>query len=124
MAAPRLAAELALVTSASCLILAMRGLCAVLAYLVAQRRTELTIRMSIGAAPQQIVRFIAAFWRQDCCHAGPLGLAGSFLASRLVQTQAGRPPTRTIPSSIRRSSRSCSWPPWAFACCRRDARLA
>jgi predicted permease len=87
IAAPSLAARLALAASATGVLLAMMGLYAVLAYLVAQRRTELAIRMSIGASPRAIVLFIAAFGLRIALVGVTLGFAGSFIATRLIDTQ-------------------------------------
>ena len=87
MAAPSLAARLSIAASGVTMALAMLGLYASLAYLVAQRRTELAIRMSIGATPRQIVEFVAAFGLKISLAGIGLGLAGSVFTMRLVATQ-------------------------------------
>jgi len=87
IAAPSLAAGLSVAASAVGVALAILGLYAVLAYLVAQRRTELAIRMSIGAAPRQILQFVAGFGIKIALAGTVLGLAGSFFTMRLISTQ-------------------------------------
>jgi predicted permease len=87
IAAPSLAARLSIAASAVTMALATLGLYASLAYLVTQRRTELAIRMSIGATPRQIVEFVAAFGLKISLAGIALGLAGSVFTMRLVATQ-------------------------------------
>jgi predicted permease len=87
IAAPSLAARLSIAASAVTVALAMLGLYASLAHLVAQRRTELAIRMSIGAAPRQILEFVAGFGLKIALAGTALGLAGSVVTMRLVATQ-------------------------------------
>jgi putative ABC transport system permease protein len=87
LAAPSLAARLSLAASAAGVALAMMGLYAVLAYLVAQRRIELAIRMSIGAGPRAIFGFIAAFGLRIVLLGVALGLLGCLAVSRLLETQ-------------------------------------
>lgn len=89
LAAPSLAAQLAVAASTAGFGLAMIGLYAVLAYLVSQRRTELAIRMAIGAAPREIVRFVAGFGVKVALSGAALGLLGSFLTMRLLTTHLG-----------------------------------
>jgi predicted permease len=87
LAAPNLAARLSIAASAAGVALAIVGLYAVLAYLVSQRRTELAIRMSIGAAPAHILRFVAGFGLKIVFAGTLLGLAGAAAAMRLIATQ-------------------------------------
>jgi hypothetical protein len=87
MAGSSLAAHLAAAASAAGLALAAMGLYAVLAYLVSQRRTELAIRMSVGARPAQIVRFIAGVGLRITLIGLLLGLFASFATMRLIATQ-------------------------------------
>jgi hypothetical protein len=61
LAAPGLAAQLAVAASAVGFVLAMIGLYAVLVYLVSRRRMELAIRMAIGATPRDIAQLVAGF---------------------------------------------------------------
>jgi len=89
LAAPALAARLAITGSVVSVALAIIGLYAVLAYLVAQRRTELAIRMSIGAAPREIVSLVVGFGLKIVLAGAALGLAGSFFAMRVIATQLG-----------------------------------
>jgi ABC-type antimicrobial peptide transport system permease subunit len=84
LAAPSLAAQLAVPASAAGFVLAMIGLYAVLVYLVSQRRTELAIRMAIGATPREIVRFVAEFGVKVACSGAALGVLGAFLTMRLL----------------------------------------
>lgn len=86
IAAPSVAARLSLAASAAGVILAMMGLYSVLAYLVAQRRTELAIRMSIGAGPRAILAFVAAFGFRIVLVGAALGTAGALLGARLLAT--------------------------------------
>jgi predicted permease len=87
IAGPSLAARLAVAASTVGMALAIVGLYAVLAYLVAQRRTELAIRMSIGAGPREIVRIIAGFGLKIALVGTALGIAASFWGLRLIATQ-------------------------------------
>jgi macrolide transport system ATP-binding/permease protein len=86
LAAPSLAAQLAVAASAAGFVLAMIGLYAVLVYLVSQRRTELAIRMAIGATPREIMRFVAGFGVKVALSGTALGMFGSFLTMRLLTT--------------------------------------
>lgn len=87
MAAPRLGAGLAIGSGLAGLALALFGLYAVLSYLVSQRRTELAIRMSIGATPRDIIRFVATFGLRVTLVGLALGLAGTLAAARLLASQ-------------------------------------
>jgi hypothetical protein len=87
MAGSSLAAYLAVAASAAGLALAAMGLYAVLAYLVSQRRTELAIRISVGARPAHIVRFIAGVGLRITLVGLLGGLFTSFAAGRLIATQ-------------------------------------
>lgn len=55
-------------------------------YLVSQRRTELAIRMAIGATSRDIVRFVAGFGVKVAFSGAALGLFGAFLTMRLLTT--------------------------------------
>lgn len=87
MAAPRLSAGLAIGPGLAGLALALFGLYAVLAYLVAQRRTELAIRMSIGARPRQIVRLIAGFGLRVTVVGRCSASRARFVCARLLAAQ-------------------------------------
>ncbi len=87
IAAPSLAARLALLASGLGVALALLGLYSVLMWLVAQRRTELAIRMSIGATPGQIVMSAAAFGLKITLAGAAIGLLVSYFALRLIATQ-------------------------------------
>ncbi len=94
IAAPSIAARLSLAAAAAGVLLAMMGLYSVLSYLIAQRRTELAIRMSIGAGPREIMAFIGAFGLKIVIAGVALGTAGGLVASGLLATQLPRVETR------------------------------
>jgi putative ABC transport system permease protein len=87
MAGSSLAARLSVAASVAGLALAVMGLYAVLAYLVSQRRAELAIRMSVGARPSDIVRFIAGAGLRITLIGLLVGLFASFATTRLIATQ-------------------------------------
>jgi hypothetical protein len=87
MAGSSLAASLSVAASATGLVLAIMGLYAVLAYLISQRRAELAIRMSVGAGPAHIVRFVAGVGFRITLIGLLAGLCASFATMRLIATQ-------------------------------------
>jgi putative ABC transport system permease protein len=89
IAAPVLAATLALAASGMGMALAILGLYAVLAYLIAQRRVDFAIRTAIGAPPRQIVALITGFGVKIAAAGAVLGLLGSMVVLRLLATQFG-----------------------------------
>jgi putative ABC transport system permease protein len=75
------------------LILAAAGLYGVLAYLIAQRTTEIGIRIALGAQQEQVVRLVLGDGLRPALYGLILGLGASamvtrLLASMLYQTQA------------------------------------
>ncbi|MEO8035336.1 MAG: FtsX-like permease family protein, partial [Acidobacteriota bacterium] len=87
MAGSSLAAYLSVGASAAGLALAAMGLDAVLAYLVSQRRRELAIRMSLGAGPTHIVRFITRVGLRIILIGVIGGLFASLATTKLIATQ-------------------------------------
>jgi putative ABC transport system permease protein len=87
LAAPSLAAQLALAASAMGFMLAMIGLYAVLTYLVTQRRPELAIRMALGAAPGEIGGLVARAGVKVATGGVILGILGSWTAMHVIATQ-------------------------------------
>jgi predicted permease len=87
LAAPNVAAQLAVAASVTGFVLAMIGLYAVLTNLVSQRRAELAIRMAVGAAPHEIVWLVAWAGMKVACVGATLGVLGSLLTMRAITTQ-------------------------------------
>lgn len=87
IAAPTLAARLSLAASAIGVTLAVIGLYAALSFLVAQRRTDLAIRMAIGASPRQIAWLIARFGAAIGVAGISIGLFVAYVAMRGLASQ-------------------------------------
>ncbi len=66
--------------------LATVGTYGVLAYLVSQGRRELAIRMALGATSRDVVRLVAGHGLAIAGSGIAAGLAGAFLAARLLET--------------------------------------
>jgi macrolide transport system ATP-binding/permease protein len=81
-ASATLAASLGLLA----LVLAAVGVYGVIAYSVEQRRREIGVRMALGAAPYQIVRFIVRANARAVLCGLAVGLAASLAVSRLLQS--------------------------------------
>lgn len=75
------------VFSAVALLLAVVGLYGVIAYSVAQRRQEIGIRMSLGAAPESVLRMVLWQGARLVALGLALGLAGAFALGRLIASQ-------------------------------------
>jgi predicted permease len=85
IAQPRLRATVVAASSAVAILLAVTGLYALLAYIVATRTREVGLRIALGATPIQMVRFIAR-WALRITVAGIIaGLAGAILMTRSMR---------------------------------------
>ena len=69
------------------LVLAAVGLYGVMAHLAGQRRTEIGIRMALGARPGSILRLILGQGLRLVAIGSALGLAGALAGTRYVQSQ-------------------------------------
>ena len=67
------------------LVIASLGVYSVMAHLVAFRTSEIGIRMALGASPRVVMRMVLAHGRRLTLIGIALGMAGAFLASRLLQ---------------------------------------
>ena len=76
------------------LLLAAIGLYGVISFLVAQRTSEIGVRMALGATPGVVARLVLGHAARATAAGALLGLAGSLLAVRLLQTMLFRVPTR------------------------------
>ncbi|NUQ27683.1 MAG: ABC transporter permease [Acidobacteriaceae bacterium] len=81
-----LSARLVLVFAILSLLLAAVGLYGVLSYLATQRTTELGIRMALGAQRDQLLRLMLGDGMRPALLGLGLGLAVSFVATRLFQS--------------------------------------
>jgi len=68
------------------LLLAAAGLYGVLAYLIAQRTTEIGIRMALGAQRKHVVRLMLGDGLRPALYGLVLGLAASAVVTRLLQS--------------------------------------
>ena len=68
-------------------VLALIGVYGVMSYAVARRTQEMGIRMALGAGGQQVVRMVLAQGVRTVSIAIVIGLAASFGATRLLETQ-------------------------------------
>lgn len=84
IAVPRHRMQLLGLLGAIGLLLAMIGIFSVTAFAVSQRTTEIGVRMALGARPAMVVRTIIGDAARPIAFGLVAGLAGSFLASRLV----------------------------------------
>jgi predicted permease len=78
-------ALLSLIAGAA-LFLAALGLYGVLAYSVAQRSTEIGIRMALGASAPQLFRMVLLDGMRPVIIGGAFGFAGAYSASRLIRS--------------------------------------
>jgi putative ABC transport system permease protein len=105
LAAPRFRALLIGLFAAVALLLAVVGMVGVMAYVVAERRTEIGIRMAIGATSAGILReFLARSLRLTLLGLA-LGLAGALAAARLLRgllygVSASDPSTLALVSAL------------------------
>jgi predicted permease len=72
--------------AALALLLAAIGLYGVVSYAVAQRTTEIGIRMALGATPGDVSRLILMQGLKPALIGLGVGLTGAFLASRILQS--------------------------------------
>jgi putative ABC transport system permease protein len=86
VAGPRF--DLALLGSfaALALVLAVVGIYGVVSYSVAQRTREIGVRMALGAERPAVLRMVMAQGAMLACAGIALGLAGSFAATRVLQS--------------------------------------
>src|SRR4029079_17556266 len=71
--------------AALALMIAMLGVCSVMAYLVAFRTGEIGLRMALGASPGSVMRMILSHGRRLTLIGIAFGVAGSLVVSRLLQ---------------------------------------
>ncbi len=85
IAQPRLRATLVAGSAIVAILLAVTGLYALLAYIVATRTREVGLRLALGATPAQMVRFIAR-WALRITAAGIIaGLVGAIVMTRSMR---------------------------------------
>lgn len=78
-------ATLVLAFAALSLLLAAIGLYGVLSYVVAQRTSEIGIRLALGSPREAVVRLMLLDGLKPACFGLALGLLGGIAASRLIQ---------------------------------------
>ena len=85
IAQPRLRAAVVAGSAIVAILLAVTGLYALLAYIVATRTREVGLRLALGATPAQMVRFIAR-WALRITAAGiVVGVAGAIVMTRSMR---------------------------------------
>jgi len=105
--------------AAIALVLAAAGLYGVLAYLITQRRTEIGIRIALGAQREQVARLVLGDGLKPALYGLVLGLGASaavtrLLESMLYQTRALDPAVLALVSLILLlvSAAACLLPAW------------
>jgi putative ABC transport system permease protein len=86
IAAPRFQAQLLILFAGIALFLAAVGVAAVMGYNVAQRRGEIGVRMALGAERSDVMFLVLAEGMKLVLAGLAIGLVGSAVASRLLQT--------------------------------------
>jgi putative ABC transport system permease protein len=86
LGAQRIVASLTTIFAGFALVLSAVGLYSVLAYAVSQRRSEIGIRMALGAQPGQVVRLVMRNGLQLVAIGLGVGLLAAAGAARLIQT--------------------------------------
>jgi macrolide transport system ATP-binding/permease protein len=85
-------ATLVLAFAAISLILAAVGLFGVLSYIVAQRTTEIGIRIALGAQPEQVMRLMLRDGLRPALFGLALGLVASMGVTRFLESMLYRTP--------------------------------
>jgi putative ABC transport system permease protein len=99
------------------LVLSAVGLYAVTAYSVAQRTSEIGIRMALGAQPEQVLWLVLRRSLLQLAIGLPIGMAGAFAVGRLLQSvlvqTSGRDPLTIAAIALLMvavSIAACFWP--------------
>ena len=86
IATPRFQAQLLILFAGIALFLAAVGVAAVMGYSVAQRRGEIGVRMALGAERSDVIIMVLSEGMKLVLAGLAIGIAGSAVASRLMQT--------------------------------------
>jgi predicted lysophospholipase L1 biosynthesis ABC-type transport system permease subunit len=116
---PRLLAELLAVFSVLALLLAAIGTYGVLAYMVAERREEIGIRMALGAGRSKVLADTLGEGLQLSVAGVVVGTGSAVLLNRLIASLLfGVAPTdattfaMAIPTIVLTAGIACFWPAW------------
>jgi len=85
IAQPRLRAAVVVASATVAMLLALTGLYALLAYVVATRTREVGIRIALGATPSQVARFVARWSLRVTATGVVIGLAGAVAMTRFMR---------------------------------------